>query len=360
MSKNSRLTIHDIIEIKNLVTLLARHPYTSFLKNIMRPYFEAILGQEEVDRHILVNEKRATTIQFNIIKNMIIKFMQKYYPESLPLVIDKLYEGGDFFIIKEELVEYCGDIFLDDLYFSELEKKNQNIYSFIGKRMYVRGSINIIAAPPGGGKSLFLLTEALHQAIINNNKVYLVVVGDMDEYAVFKRARAIFNQNFEKSEENMKRLRNNLKFCIEKYGNLSSFTLAKRVEKSEFDFVIIDYDDNLVSHKDNNMLYIEAAQPYVDMDRVKDGRVIIFAAQGKPASWKDKNNIALGFLAASSRKEHIADSIYVMRPEKKNGYKFYELFVLKDRHGLNGAGAKLAFLTIEKGVLRFFDPDKIE
>jgi hypothetical protein len=308
-----------------------------------------------VDRHLAVNEKRETTVPFTSIKEQVIKFIQRYYPERLVEVITQLYDHKHLFVIKDSLNKYQGAIFLDEHFFKELEKNHKPIYSFIGKRMYVRGSINIIAAPPGGGKSLFLLSEAMYQAAVNNYKVLLTVVGDMDEYAVFRRESKIFEKmslglNQEEKTKLAEKLNKNLEICIEKYGAITSFTLAKHVENSDYDFVIIDYDDNLVLFKDS-MLYVEAAQPYVDMDRVKDNRVIIFASQGKPSSWKEKSDLSIGFLASSSRKEHIADSIYVMKPEKKTDKKFWSLFVLKDRHGLNGAGKTLAMLTLADGTV---------
>jgi hypothetical protein len=339
------LKIEDIVFVKNLVNTLCRMPYTTVFENHLRKYFEPVLGKDEVDRLYLVNRMKDTTIKPNQIKYDIVLFIKKYYPENLEDIILNIVEKIDSVKFNEHLNEKSGSIVLDDDYFHELEASMVPVRSFIGIDLYIRGTINIISAPPGEGKSLFMLSESIYQALKNNHKVLVVIVGDMDEYAVIKRIRTILRNGFKNLQDKLFNL-DNIKMIIEPYGKITVHDIARRLSKEHFDFVFIDYDDNLINLEEN--LYVEAAQPYLVMDKVKHGKVIVFAAQGKPSSWKENNTLSVGFLATSSKKEHIADSIYIIKRNK--GKDFSMLYVLKDRHGINGAGKKLCKLKIQNGV----------
>ncbi|MEM4166776.1 MAG: hypothetical protein QW255_05465 [Candidatus Bilamarchaeaceae archaeon] len=351
-----QISVQELIRLKNMLSILCKAPYVNYFVDNLMPYFVKILGQDEVDRHLVVNREKESTVPYSTMKKEIIYFAMKYFPDYSYKIIDSFYVNAPNFIIKEDLNEISGNVIVDDAYYKELEASMMPILSFIGNKLYINGTINIITAPPGGGKSLFIMMEALYQALYNNKRVIVFIIGDMDEYAVLKRMRNII-EHYKKKYQGLYFLDklDNLKIVVENYGNINVYGIANRIKKEEFDFVFIDYDDNLVDIEGEGSLYVEAAKPYLVMDNYKHGKVIVFAAQGKPSSWRNDYDVSVGFLAASSKKEHIADSILVLKQPDKENKSYHELFILKDRHGINGAGHSIKALILKDSVFHVED-----
>lgn len=354
IQRKENLGLADIVFIKNLLSTLCKMPYTPVFDEYLRHYFVQLLGEDEVDRHYIANKNKDTDISFDLLKTNIVRFANSYLPEHADKIIILFFDKAFKIKIKNELNEKSGSILLDEAYYKELEFSMRPIRSFCGANLYVRSTINIVTAPPGGGKSLFILSEALYQALINHYKVIVFIVGDMNEYATITRCRKIVEHMKQKYHGiNIATYLDNLTLVVEPYGNITIYDIAKRISGDEFyDFVFIDYDDNLIN-LDASMenLYVAAARPYTVMDEHKTGKVIVFASQGKPSSWREKEKISVGFLTSSSRKEHMADAIYIMQKPDKENKNYYELFILKDRHGLNGAGQSVAAMTLKDGAL---------
>lgn len=360
-------SLEEYLEIRDLLSILCRIPYVDYFKDQLKHYFARLVGEEEVDRFLNYNQHKDTLVNVDTLTNLFIKFCIKYYPERSAYLINHLVTNIREYTIKQSLNESSGSRLLDNAYYKELEKALRPIPSFVDGMMYMNNTINIVTAPPGGGKSLFIMSELIYQSCINNKKSILFVVGDMDEYAVIKRIRTIIEHFKKELSHQYKNISDmiesritNITYVVESYGNLTIYDIKKRVENDNFDFIFIDYDDNLVpmSAIGTDNMYLAMARPYLVMDKIKHGSVIIFAAQGKPSSWRTNYDISSGFLASSSRKEQIADSIFVIRKatnarkkSETSSKRIYELFVLKDRHGLNPVGQAIAQLQIAKGAL---------
>jgi hypothetical protein len=269
--------------------------------------------------------------------------------------------------VSNDLQHIAGTLLLDEEYLSELKQYNNFIKSFIGKDMYKRSAIHILTAPPAGGKSLFIMQEALFQALRGHN-VMLFVVGDMDQYAVLSRMKNILDYYNATSEEYSKNL-NRLRIYVYPYGSLNSFDIVNEMLRFEetheerVDFVFIDYDDNLADFSDDESksMYISAARPYQVLDEYKDGRVIVFAAQGKPHTWTKDIHSSTGIIATSSKKEQIADAIYVINttkmPNKSKDKKSPEtihivkqLTIVKDRHNIMNGEKHVCYMNTRNGV----------
>lgn len=367
-SGHKEQTLEEYLEIRDLLSILCRTPYVDYFIHHLYDYFAELLGLEEVDRFLHYNKYKETEVNTETVSHLFIKFVTKYYPDRAVYLIHHFFKNISDYTVKQNLDRKDGITLLDDNYYKEFEKSLTPIPSFVSTLRYMNNTINIITAPPGGGKSLFIMSEIIYQAVINDKRCIMFVVGDMNEYAVLKRMRNIINgfkekySNVYKNINDMIKARiSNITYVVESYGNLNVYDIKHQVEDGGFDFIFIDYDDNLVplSAYESGNIYLATAQPYLVMDKVKHGSVVVFAAQGKPSSWRTNYEISSGFLASSSRKEQIADSILVLRKlskdkdeNRKKSSRSYELFVLKDRHGLNPVGQVVAKLEINQGSLQ--------
>jgi hypothetical protein len=227
--------------------------------------------------------------------------------------------------------------------------------SFVNKISYLRSTINIVAASPGGGKSIYLMHEALYQVIFNAYNVHLFISGDLDESAAMARLLEIkeyymnaYSKLIAQKNIDIRHALNRLKVTVSPYKQITIYDVARIVKSENVDYVMIDYDDKFVEDTDENIMYYTAAKPYEVMDAYKDGKVIIFASQIKPASFKSKNYTPIGFLQGSSRKEHMADSIIAMLPGPN---KTTKIVVLKDRHGLMPISQAIMHFRIQNGII---------
>ncbi|MCS7318142.1 MAG: AAA family ATPase [Candidatus Dojkabacteria bacterium] len=364
--KETRMNISEYSKIKNLLSVLTKRPYVDYFERNLKKFFVEKVGAETVDMHIALNSKKVTSESYENVKLKLVDFLVNYFPEKAYLAIDNFYQSSGAFKIQESLKFIKGNTLVSEDYINELRAANKFVKSFVNKEIYRRGGIHVITAPPAGGKTLFILQEAVYQAVIENMKVMLFIVGDMDEYSVASRTKIIYDYYaiMAKKPEQIK----NLLVYVYPFGSINIYDIANEIKRSEDednspDFVFIDYDDNLADFSYSENMYKGAAKPYEVMDEYKSSRVIVFASQGKSESWIRDRETSIGFLASSSRKEQIVDAIYAIKnasepktnknnqqKEIQKPNKLKELVVLKDRHNMLNGERVAAYLEINNGI----------
>ena len=346
---------------RNLLVTLCRIPYVSHFSEI-RPFFERVFGPSEIDLIYAMNHVKETNISIDNIKEYFIKFAKEFYGNTREFVflIDFLYQILINVKHNHDINTLTADLLYDQNFMKEILAGRRGIVSFLPKIKYLRGTINIIAAPPGGGKSLYIMHEAIHQVLINNLYAWMFVSGDMDQAAVMSRLYVIAKEYehkyaayLTKHNIDIQMALKRLRITVSQYGTINIYDVASMIKNSNADFVFIDYDDKFVDIDSDEMLYNAAAKPYLVMDQYKEGKVIIFASQIKPQSYHQSYNSAIGFLQGSSKKEHIADSIVSIR--KNHDSNIYSVSVIKDRHGVMNIGEELHYFDIKEGVINELD-----
>ncbi len=344
------------IEYHNLLVILCRIPYVEKFDKI-RPFFEEVFGKATVETMYITNRAYETHFKIDAIKNVYINFIRDFFEDSDAYVflIDYLYKELYNAKLQNDIKTLTGDLLLSREYVEEIIKSRRPLQSFINKISYLRSTINIIAASPGGGKSIYLMHEALYQVIFNAYNVHLFISGDLDESAAMARLLEIkeyylnaYSNLIAQKNIDIRHALNRLKVTVSPYKQITIYDVARITKSENVDFVMIDYDDKFVDDTDEDIMYYTAAKPYEVMDAYKDGKVIIFASQIKPTSFKSKNYTPIGFLQGSSRKEHMADTIIAMLPGQNKSTK---LVVLKDRHGLMPISQTIMHFKIQNGII---------
>jgi hypothetical protein len=344
------------IEYHNLLVILCRIPYVEKFDKI-RPFFEEVFGKATVETMYITNRAYETHFKIDAIKNVYINFVREFFEgsDTYVFLIDYLYKELYNAKLQNDIKTLTGDLLLSREYVEEIIKSRRPLQSFINKISYLRSTINIIAASPGGGKSIYLMHEALYQVIFNAYNVHLFISGDLDESAAMARLLEIkeyylnaYSNLIAQKNIDISHALNRLKVTVSPYKQITIYDVARITKSENVDFVMIDYDDKFVDDTDEDIMYYTAAKPYEVMDAYKDGKVIIFASQIKPTSFRSKNYVPVGFLQGSSRKEHMADSIIAMLPGPNKSTK---LVVLKDRHGLMPISQTIMHFRIKNGIM---------
>jgi len=344
------------IEYRNLLVILCRIPYVEKFDKI-RPFFEQVFGKGVVETIYLANRLYESHTGIEAIKNVYINFVKDFFigTDSFEYLIDYLYEELYSVKLHNDIKTLSGDLLLSSEYVEEIVKSRKPMLSFVNKISYLRSTINIVAASPGGGKSIYLMHEALYQAIFNAYNVHLFISGDLDESAAMARLLEIkeyylnaYSNMIAQKNIDIRRALQRVKITVSPYKQITIYDVARMTKNDNVDFVMIDYDDKFVDDTDEDIMYYTAAKPYEVMDAYKDGKVIIFASQIKPNSFRSKNYVPVGFLQGSSRKEHMADSIIAMLPGPN---KTTKIVVLKDRHGLMPISQAIMHFRIQNGII---------
>jgi hypothetical protein len=344
------------IEYHNLLVILCRIPYVEKFDKI-RPFFEEVFGKATVETMYITNRAYETHFNIDAIKNVYINFVKEFFDgsDAYLFLLDYLYKELYNVKIHNDIKTITGDLLLSQEYVDEIIKSRKPIPSFVNKISYLRSTINIVAASPGGGKSIYLMHEALYQVIFNAYNVHLFISGDLDESAAMARLLEI-KEYYLNAYSNVIAQKNidighalkRLKITVSPYKQITIYDVARITKSENVDFVMIDYDDKFIEDTDEDIMYYTAAKPYEVMDAYKEGKVIIFASQIKPTSFRSKNYVPIGFLQGSSRKEHMADSIIAMLPGPNKSTK---LVVLKDRHGLMPISQAIMYFRIHNGII---------
>jgi len=344
------------IEYHNLLVILCRIPYVEKFDKI-RPFFEEVFGNATVETMYITNRAYETHFKIDAIKNVYINFVREFFEgsDAYVFLIDYLYKELYNAKLQNDIKTLTGDLLLSREYVEEIIKSRRPLQSFINKISYLRSTINIIAASPGGGKSIYLMHEALYQVIFNAYNVHLFISGDLDESAAMARLLEIkeyylnaYSNLIAQKNIDIRHALNRLKVTVSPYKQITIYDVARITKSENVDFVMIDYDDKFVDDTDEKIMYYTAAKPYEVMDAYKDGKIIIFASQIKPTSFKSRDYTPVGFLQGSSRKEHMADTIIAMLPGQNKSTK---IVVLKDRHGLMPISQTIMHFKIQNGII---------
>lgn len=222
-------------------------------------------------------------------------------------------------------------------------------------RGYQKGTMNLIVAPPGTGKTSYLVNEGAYAALQGYNVLH-VFLGDMIQYDGFVRyissisgelQDTIVAMSSEDQQNLIAKVNEDYNGVLQRIsvlsygsGEVTVDQLIENVNKEQdrlgivFDDIIIDYADNFL--KDNTALYSEGGYIY---DRLAlygrvNHSVIMVASQPKIQYWRDEI-IPLEGASESSKKQHIVDLLMTFNLVNRNA-TIGTFFVPKVRRGISG------------------------
>lgn len=218
---------------------------------------------------------------------------------------------------------------------------------------YAPGTVSMVVAPPGVGKSTFLAREAI-AAAQNGHKVYMIVLGDLNPLDMLARCVCIylrismdaFMRNPEKFHEDprVRRLFENIQVrCVGAY-ELTIDEIYRdatsRKKSFDYDMILIDYDGNVKSKE--STLYQEGGIIYGKMDQIAKhtGAVLITACQPKQEFW-ESGILTLKSAGESSKKQHVADLIVTL--SRPTFVPVGTLHIPKARRGRSGQSHYVAY-----------------
>lgn len=183
---------------------------------------------------------------------------------------------------------------------------------------YEKGQMVIICAAPATGKSLFMMSEALHMAA-SGEKVLYVGLGDNKMKDFIVRLGAMYTglsfgdtmKNLNSVYESLKAvLKNNLEISINPAGVVSAEMIVEYVKSHpEFSVVAIDYDSNLMGVGESDNMYNSFGSAYEKLTELTLMNKLVFVgSQTKVSSWTNEI-INMPDVGESSRKQHSADMI---------------------------------------------------
>lgn len=227
------------------------------------------------------------------------------------------------------------------------------------------GTINVVTAAPGNGKTLLILNQGVHVARLGRHTLHLAI-GDLTRRQLMIRLLAIITGKTmqEILMLSPKQFKGFIKKAKAKYPNEFEFMhckcimpnvfncaeLIKLIKKEQdrleihFDQVVVDYDGNIettVSSSSKNRpkaeressMYYEGQEIYNGFARFarQNNSVVWMLSQPKITYW-DKEKIPLEGLNDSSKKQMIVDFIMSLGKKIKDEDQV-TLYVSKNRHG---------------------------
>lgn len=291
--------------------------------------------------------------------------------------------------IDENIVE---DVSLDniddcvDIYSSRNKEGikffDERISDTLSSKVFDYGTINVITAPPGNGKTMLIMNQGVYVASTGKHTLHLAI-GDLTRKQVILRLLAIITKNTMQqismlSPEQFK------KFIIkakQKYSTvfehfhckciipnaMTGVEIIKLIESEQasrgihFDQVVVDYDGNIETSistnkknvsKENKSMYFEGADVYNNFAQFakQNETVVWMLSQPKIQFWQSEK-ITLDGLADSSKKQHIADFIMSLGKKIQDEDKV-TLYISKNRHGQNNK----TFYIKQDGSTQVFTP----
>lgn len=274
--------------------------------------------------------------------------------------------------VDEETVE---DVSLDnidecvDIYSS----RNKEGIKFFDERVsdtlstgaFDYGTINVITAPPGNGKTMLIMNQAVYVASQGKHTLHLAI-GDLTRKQVIIRFLAIITGNTVRqiamlSPEQFRQFISKAKMkysvvfehlhckCILP-NSLNGIELIKLIKKEQerknihFDQVAVDYDGNIETSistnkkgvdKDNKSMYYEGADIYnLFVKFAKENETVVWMLSQPKIQYWNCEKIPLEGLNDSSKKQHIVDFIMSLGKKIKDEPKV-TFFISKNRHGVS-------------------------
>lgn len=236
----------------------------------------------------------------------------------------------------------------------------------------IRGQLILISAPPGVGKSMFLLTQALHLLATTNENVIYYSVGDLNEYHFLTRVAGIvlnlpksyIIRNFKESIEEVKKRipalcqKDRFKLVYITAGTYSANELLDDLTTREittdddkkvkyidyYSQIIVDYDAQLSGGDDN--MYIAGGNVLNVLKNITTYKssiterppICYVATQPTKESWSQEFISMDQATSESSKKVRIADMILTLSyPQKTNTAPNATgvIYIAKERNGGN-------------------------
>lgn len=241
----------------------------------------------------------------------------------------------------------------------------------------VPGTVNIMSAPTGFGKTTLLINQGVCVAQ-QGYKLLHVALGDMSENDLLlrysscfsgiatKKLSALSDEDLQKfiQKTNMSGFLANVEFVVHGADEVTAPQLIEEINtlqkrKGHFDVIIVDYDEN-ISYDDTDM-YNAGGRVYnkIALFAKQNSSVLFMAAQIKPEFW-DQEVIPLNGLAESSKKQKIVDLIFTMG-KPKNAKGVATLYIPKNRRGeeggifrmgITGSNCRMKHITNEEYLKR--------
>lgn len=227
---------------------------------------------------------------------------------------------------------------------------------------FIPGTLNMVVAPPGRGKTTFLINQGLNTAQQGFNVLH-IFLGDMSRYDGVIRYLSCLSGKDSSRYVNLPTA--DLKAVIKKLnltGVLDNITVVsyaadeltvnqlteeivalQRRNRKHYHLIIVDYDENIRLESDS--LYDSGGKIYnkLGLFAVLNKSVMFVASQPKPQYW-DTEVIPLEGAAESSKKQKIIDLMLTIGKPKKNS-KVGTLNIAKNRRGEDCKIVRLKFET---------------
>lgn len=240
---------------------------------------------------------------------------------------------------------------------------DERISDTLSSNAFDYGTINVITAPPGNGKTAIILNQGVYAASQGRHVLHLAI-GDLTRRQLIIRLLAIITHQSMQSISMLSpnQFKDFLIKTKEKYSiifehlhcktilpnTMTGLELIKLIEKEQdklgitFEQVAIDYDGNVetaisstskIVDKNSKSMYYEGADIYNAFAAFakRNQTVVWMLSQPKIQYWS-VDKIPLEGLNDSSKKQHIVDFIISLGKKIPDEPKV-TLFISKNRHG---------------------------
>lgn len=257
---------------------------------------------------------------------------------------------------------------------------DERISDTLSSKAFDYGTINVITAPPGNGKTMLIMNQGIYVAGTGKHTLHLAI-GDLTRKQVIIRLLAIITKTPMQqismlSPEQFKlfiiKARQKFPTIFEHFhckcilpNSVNGIELLKLIRKEQdrlgihFDQVAIDYDGNIETSistnrknidKDNKSMYYEGADIYnLFAQFAKENETVVWMLSQPKIQFWGNEKIPLEGLNDSSKKQHIVDFIMSLGKKIPDEPKV-TFFISKNRHGENN---KTFFSTMDGSTMSF-------
>lgn len=235
---------------------------------------------------------------------------------------------------------------------------------------YSQGTVNAILAPPGVGKSTFMVSEAVN-FIGMGKKILHYVLGDLDGYDICHKyiannLKVSLNSIAIKSDhyynkpgikEMFENVTHRIKGAYEMDVDELSLDAMRWKETFDYDVLIIDYDGNIKpSNKDS--LYTDGGHTYGTLEKLarRTGSILLVGCQPKPDFW-NKEILPLQSPNDSSKKQFCIDTLVTMSKPSSN-IPLGIMHLPKVRRGITGNKMNVCYLNEYASILEIDEAEK--
>lgn len=240
---------------------------------------------------------------------------------------------------------------------------DERISNTLSTKAFDYGTINVITAPPGNGKTMLAMNQGVYVASTGKHTLHLAI-GDLTRKQVILRILAIvtknsisqismlspdqFKQFMVKAKAKYATIFKHLHCKCILPNTLTGVDLLKLVKGEQdrlnihFDQVVVDYDGNIETSissnkhnidKENKSMYYEGADIYnLFVQFAKENETVVWMLSQPKIQFWGNETIPLEGLNDSSKKQHIVDFIMSLGKKIPDEPKV-TFFISKNRHG---------------------------